>query len=126
MMNFLEFVSDQYASLNIDHHFNGFILNKIPITKRLKLREVVSGKILFGSLSDNNNPASHPDLLKFPVDNLGSPITFTLDQKPYVEVSAGIENIFKFFRVDVVKRLTYLSNPNVSDIGIRVRFRFDF
>jgi hypothetical protein len=126
LMNFLEFVSDEYISLNVDHHFNGFIFNKIPILKKLKLREVASGKILYGTLSNTNNPNYDNDLFKFPVDYEGNPITFTLEKEPYVEISVGVENIFKFFRVDVVKRLTYLNNPNVSDIGIRARFRFDF
>ena len=126
MMNFLEFVSDEYASLIMDHHFNGFIFNKIPLAKKLKLREVVSAKILFGNLSDNNNPSANPDLFKFPVDNQGAPITFSLEKKPYIEVSAGLDNIFKFIRVDLVKRLTYLDHPNVSGLGVRVRFKMDF
>jgi hypothetical protein len=126
LMNFLEFVSDQYTSINIDHHFNGFLFNKLPLTNKLQIREVVSGKILFGSLSDHNNPDSNPDLFKFQTDDFGNPSTFSLSQGPYIEVSAGVENIFKFFRVDLVKRLTYLDHPNVADWGVRVRFRFDF
>ncbi len=126
LMNFLEFVSDEYVSLNVDHHFNGFIFNKIPLTKRLKLREVISGKILLGNVSKNNNPDYNPDLFQFPADAQGNPITYTLEQKPYIEISAGIDNIFKFFRVDLVKRLTYLNHPNVAEIGLRVKFRFDF
>lgn len=126
LMNFLEFVSDRYTSINIDHHFNGFIFNKLPLTRKLQIREVVSGKILFGSLSDTNNPDYNPDLFKFQADDFGNPMTYSLSQGPYVEVSAGIENIFKFFRVDLVKRLTYLDHPNVTDWGVRVRFRFDF
>ncbi len=126
LMNFLEFVSDEYASINIDHHFNGFIFNKIPLVKKLKLREVASAKILYGTLSNENNPDYNPNIFKFPTDNVGNPITFTLEKEPYIELSAGVDNIFKFFRVDIVKRVTYLNNPNVSDIGIRARFRFDF
>jgi len=126
LMNFLEFVSDQYVSLNIDHCFNGFIFNKIPLLKKLKLREVVTCKMLYGSLDKKNNPDYQSDLLKFPVDNTGKPITYTLEEKPYIEVSAGVSNIFKFFRVDVVKRLSYLDHPDVADIGIRARFKFDF
>lgn len=126
LMNFLEFVSDQYISLNIDHSFNGFIFNKLPILKKLKLREVATCKVLYGSLNERNNPDLQSDLFIFPVDNSGNPVTFTLEKKPYIEVSVGISNIFKFFRVDLVKRLTYLDHPNVSDIGIRARFKFDF
>ncbi len=126
LMNFLEFVSDQYTSVNIDHCFNGFIFNKIPIIKKLRLREVITCKVLYGSLSDSNNPNKENGLFKLPADSDGNPTTFTLEKKPYMEASVGISNIFKFFRVDVVKRLTYLDLPNVASIGIRARFKFDF
>jgi hypothetical protein len=126
MMNFLEFVSDQYTSLNIDHCFNGFFINKIPLINKLKLREVVTCKILYGGVSNTNNPKYHNDLFKFPVEDDGTPITYTLEKKPYIEASAGLGNIFKFFRIDVVKRLTYLDHPHVASTGIRARFKFDF
>lgn len=126
LMNFLEFVSDQYGSLNFDHCFNGFFFNRIPVLKRLKFREVVTCKVLYGNLTSQNNPNLHPDLFKFPADADRNPLTFTLDKKPYVEVSAGISNIFKLFRVDMVQRLTYLDHPHVSATGVRVRFKMDF
>ena len=126
LMNFLEFVSDQYTSLNIDHCFNGFIFNKVPLLKKLKWREVVTCKVLYGSVSNTNDPEKQSGLFKFPVDNQGNPMTFILEKKPYVEASVGISNIFKFFRVDVVKRLTYLNQPEVASTGIRARFKFDF
>jgi len=126
LMNFLEFVSDQYVSLNVDHCFNGFIFNKMPVIKKLKLREVATFKVLYGSLSDSNNPNYENGLFKLPTDNEGNPITYTLEKKPYIEASVGISNIFKFFRIDLVKRLTYLDHPNVASTGIRARFKFDF
>ncbi len=126
LMNFLEFVSDKYASINIDHYFNGFFFNKIPLLRRLKWREVISIKALYGGVGSNNNPDNNPALLKFPVYPDGVPITYTLDKKPYVEGSIAIANIFKFFRIDLVKRFTYLDHPNISTLGIRARFRFDF
>ena len=125
-MNFLEFVSDQYTSLNIDHCFNGFFFNKIPLFKRLKLREVVSLKLLYGGLSSINDPSKQSDLFKFPLDNLGKPITYTFDNGPYVEGSIGISNILRYFRVDLIKRFTYLGNPGVSSWGIRMKGKFDF
>lgn len=125
LMNFLEFVSDQYVSVNIDHYFNGFFFNKIPLLKRLKLREVVSAKVLYGGVGDQNIPDNDNTLFRFPTDGNGNTTTFTLENKPYIEVSAGVTNIFNFFRVDVVRRLTYLNNPTVTPMGIRVRFRLD-
>lgn len=127
LMNFMEFVSDKYVSLNTDYYFNGFIFNKIPLLKKLKLREVASAKVLYGSVRPENNPAFNAGAMRFPSDTAtGMPTTFTLQREPYVEVSVGIANIFKLIRVDLVKRLTYLDNPNVAEWGIRTRVKFDF
>ena len=126
LMNFLEFVSDQYTSINIDHCFNGFFFNKIPIIRRLQLREYATFKILEGSVSNTNDPNKNADLFKFPVYADGRTATYGLGKTPYIEGSVGVGNIFKIFRVDLVKRFTYLNNPNISTIGLRMRFRFDF
>ena len=125
LMNFLEFVSDRYASVNIDHCFNGFIFNKIPVIKKLKLREIITFKAIYGKLGNNNNPDYQADLFKFPTDTNGVPLTYTLDNKPYIEAGIGVSNIFKIFRVDLIKRYTYLGNPNVDKLGFRVQFRID-
>ncbi len=125
LMNFLEFVSDRYASVNIDHCFNGFLLNKVPLVKKLKLREVVTCKVLYGQLYDHNNPEYNTSLLSFPADASGLPLTYTLERKPYIEGSIGLSNIFRILRVDFIRRFTYLDNPNVARYGIRVQFRLD-
>jgi len=127
LMNNLEFISDHYASANMDYYFNGFIFNKVPLLKKLKLREVASAKILYGGVRAENDPATSQSVLIFPKDgSTGDPTSFALNGKPYVEVSVGINNIFKLVRVDLVKRLTYLDNPDISKWGIRARVRFDF
>lgn len=126
LMNFLEFANDHYESINIDQHFYGFFFNKIPLLKRLKWREVVSVKALWGGVSDQNNPSLHPSLFQFPVNGNGQPITYALGRTPYVEGSVGIENIFKFIRVDLVRRFNYLDHPDVAKWGIRTRVDFNF
>ncbi|GGK72649.1 DUF5686 family protein [Rufibacter glacialis] len=126
LMNFLEFVSDQYVSLHVDLCFNGFLFNKLPLIKHTKLREFATVKVLYGKVREENNPAYHQELLAFPTNPLGLPFTHSLDKKPYVEASVGVGNIFKFFRLDVVKRLSYLDHPGVSELGLRGRFKFDF
>lgn len=126
MMNFLEFVSDRYAAYFGEYHFNGFLFNQIPLLKKLKLRTIVSFKALYGNLSNANNPNVTPGLMPFPADANGNPTTFTLKGRPYMEASVGIGNIFQLFRVDLVKRLSYLNNPNVTQYGIRISFKVDF
>ena len=125
LMNFQEFVSDHFFAINIDHHFNGLFFNRIPLLKKLKWREVVSLKMLYGGVRDENKPTNDPSLIKYPVID-GGPATFSLDKKPYIEGSVGITNIFKLIRIDLVKRFNYLENPYVASLGIRARFKFDF
>ncbi len=126
LMNFLEFVSDEYFALFIEHHFNGFILNKIPLFKRLKWRTIISAKGIYGKLSDANNPEVTSGLMQFPTYENGVSTTYSLSSEPYAEASVGVGNILKFFRVDLVRRMTYLDNPYVNKYGVRVRFKFDF
>jgi hypothetical protein len=126
LMNFLEFISDEYVAIDIHHYFNGFFFNKIPVLKILKWREVATLKMLFGNITDNNNPSLHEDLFLLPQDQYGNPTSFSLSGKPYMEASVGIANMFKIVRVDFIKRLNYLQNPHVSSFGIRVRAKFDF
>ncbi|HTJ12271.1 MAG TPA: DUF5686 family protein [Dinghuibacter sp.] len=126
LMDFMEFVSDHYGALNIDQNFGGFFFNKIPLLKGLKLREVGSLKVLYGGIRDENNPYKTAGLFKFPQYSDGDPSTYSLDGRPYIEVSGGIGNIFKVVRIDYVRRLTYLSHPYVDQWGIRVRTKFEF
>ncbi len=133
MMNFMEFLSDEYASLKITHYFNGFIFNKLPLFKHLKLREVLSFKALYGNLTPENDPNIHPELYRFPTDVDGNPSTFAFDKGiPYVEASVGVMNLFKVFRLELLQRLTYLDNPNISStfgvqgLGIRAKGKIDF
>ncbi|MFB6305985.1 MAG: DUF5686 family protein, partial [Flavobacteriales bacterium] len=132
LMNFLEFQNDQYVSLYINHFFNGYILNKIPLFKRLKLRGVAGFKLLWGNLSDKNDPRKSHDQFKFPRTRDGDQATFEMDEGPYMEGSVGVKNIFKFLRVSVLKRFNYLDHPNISSFlgtkgwGVRIRAEFEF
>ena len=126
LMNFLEFVSDEYVSLFVEHHFNGFILNRVPLLRHAKWRLILSFKGIYGQVTDKNNPDVTSGLMLFPTDSHGNPTTFTLQNDPYMEASVGVGNILNFFRVDLVKRLTHLDNPIVQEYGIRVRFKFEF
>ncbi|WP_345950156.1 MULTISPECIES: DUF5686 family protein [unclassified Mucilaginibacter] len=126
LMNFQEFVSDHYASITIDHNFNGFLFNKVPLLRKLKLREVVNFKSLWGGVRSENNPARDPSLLRFPTNNLGQATTYSLSNGPYMEGSIGVGNIFKVLRLDLVRRFSYLDNPNAPKLGLRTYVKFDF
>ena len=116
-MNFNEFASDQYVSLRYRHSFEGFLLNRIPLMKKLKWRAVANGNLLFGSVR-NENVLNVPSL-----DPAGNPLESfgRLDpSKPYLELGYGIENIFKFFRVDFFHRMTYLDAPEARPFVVKV------
>lgn len=126
LMNFMEFMSDRYASLNIQHSFNGLFFNKIPLIKKLQWREVASFKILTGTITSENDPGKNPDLYRFPLDHKGLFRAGPVGRTPYIEGSVGISNIFKFLRVDMVRRFTHLNQPGVAKWGVRARINIDF
>ncbi|NQD70553.1 carboxypeptidase-like regulatory domain-containing protein [Sphingobacterium shayense] len=126
LMNFLEFVSDQSVATNVQYYMNGFILNKIPLIKKLQWREVFSVKAIYGGLRESNNPAYNQEVFQFQKNENDEPITYGFGSKPYVEASVGLTNIFKFVRVDYVRRLNYTDLPDAPKHGIRVRVKFDF
>ena len=111
MMNALEFATDQYAQVNMTWHMKGMIFNRIPLIKHLKLREIIVFNGLAGSLSDRNNPAlRHPGLFELPEG------TGPMNGVPFLEVGAGIENIFQLFRVVYYYRITHRDN-NLTWLG---------
>ncbi|MFZ4543549.1 MAG: DUF5686 family protein [Saprospiraceae bacterium] len=126
LMNYLEFVSDKYVMMHVNHNFGGIVLNRIPAVKKLRLREGVSFKAVYGGLDSQNIPSSTNQLLKFPVNDKMLPITRALGNVPYMEASAGISNIFGFLRIDYIWRLNYLSQPDIQKWGIKALFDFDF
>ena len=120
MMNAMEFVADQYVSLSMTYYLKGWILNRVPLIKWLRLREVVSFSGIYGGLSDRNNPTLTPGLFQLPDG------TMPLGNKPYMEASVGLENILKILRVDYYRRLSYLDNPGIKKGGFRIALRFSF
>jgi hypothetical protein len=122
-MNYLEFVTDHWAGLNINQSFNGFFLNKIPLIERLKWREYLSFKILYGGLRNENNPANSPNLFQFPASSNG---IYSLSRTPYTEAGVGVGNIIKLFRLDFIKRFTYLDHPGASRYVVKLTLNVDY
>lgn len=122
LMNPMEFINDSYVSWDLTYWANGAIFNYIPLFKRLKLREVFCFRGVSGVLSDRNNPDLNPDLYRFPVDGN----TVNMNWKPYMEVSAGIDNILKCIRLDYVWRISYRNLPNIDRRGLRIAMHITF
>ena len=131
LMQPMEFIMDEYVALYATYFFKGWILNRIPGINRLKLRGVISFSGIYGGLTDKNNPyiAGNEGLYKFPdsstFDANGEYVSgYTsspIGKLPYMEFTAGFENILKFIRIDYVRRITYndymLPNGNRRKIG---------
>ena len=136
LINNMEFLNDRYASLDVSWNLQGKIFNRIPLLKKLKWREFIGVKCLWGTLTDKNNPllpqnTNDTELMLFPghYDAAGNYHTssYVMDpKKPYVEVSAGIHNIFKLLHVEYVRRLNYNELPTASKWGIRFMIRTVF
>ncbi len=121
LMNYGEFVSDESVSMHYRQYFEGLLVNRIPLMSRLKWRLVGTANIIYGSLRKSNQaliseftPSGYPALKT----------GFFSTGKPYVELGYGVENIFKFFRVDFVHRMSYLDNPDVRKFGVLVTVQF--
>jgi hypothetical protein len=120
-MDFFEFSSDTYVSMRYKHSFEGLILNKIPLMKKLKWRLVGNANMIYGSIRESN-----VNMVNYPLDEDGLeviPFT-TLADKPYMELGYGVENIFKILRVDAFHRITYLDRPNVNKFGLKFSLQF--
>lgn len=109
-----EFTSDEYIKLFFSHYFNGYLLDKVPLIKKLKWRSLLSYKAVLGRLSNENETLNSLNNIKTPFP------------KPYMEASAGIENIFRIFRIDAIWRLSYLNTTDAVKFGLRGSIQFEF
>lgn len=126
LINNMEFLNDRFASLDVSWDLNGKIFNRIPLLKKLKWREYIGVKVLWGKLTDKNNPtldrnAGDHLLMQFPEG------CYVMDpHRPYVEYILGIHNIFKLLHVEYVHRCNYTSLPTAKKDGIRFMLRMTF
>lgn len=110
MLDYLEYVHDKYLHAYLNYHLNGFFFRRMPLLKKTDLREVISAKLLMGSVNDK-----HQQIVSFPS------VISTMDN-PYIELGAGVENIFKMFRIEAVWRLNPASVIGAPSFGIRAMF----
>lgn len=122
LMKPMEFINDQALSWDLTYWGNGVLMNRLPLIKRLRLREVLTLRGIWGSLSDKNNPAQSSDVFLFPADALCQP----MGDKPYMEAGVGIDNILTILRVDYVWRLTYRDHAGTDRRGVRIQLHFNF
>ena len=126
LINNMEFLNDRYASVDLAWDMNGKIFNRIPLLKKLKWREYIGFKGLWGSLTDKNNPflfqnMGDATLMYFPEGS------YVMNPKrPYMELILGVHNIFKLFHVQYVRRLNYNELPTAHKQGVRLMMRMSF
>ena len=126
LINTMEFLNDRFASLMVSWDLNGKIFNRTPLIRNLHWREYIGFRMLWGTLTDKNNP--------FLAQNAGSPILMNFPEgsnvmdskKPYAEIVLGVHNIFKFFHVEYVRRLNYNELPTSPKWGMRYTIAFSF
>lgn len=114
LMNFYEFVADEYAAVQLEHHFNGRIFSRIPYLRKLNLREIIGARGVYGTVSDANKLIN------------ASGLNYIAPERGYWEYNVGVGNIFKVFRIDFVWRGTYLNLPDANKFGIKGSFGFYF
>ncbi len=115
-LDFYEFVTDTYATVHLEHNFNGRIFSRIPFLRKLNLREIVGFRAAWGSISDANITLSSPTNIPL----------LAPDDEPYWEYSLGVGNIFKIFRIDFNFRGNYLDAPEARPFGVTGTFGFSF
>ena len=131
LMKPMEFINDQALSWDLTYWGNGVLMNRLPLIKKLRLREVLTLRGLWGSLSDKNNPSKalqgvdahgNRDIFLFPGDVLCQPMA----GKPYLEAGVGLDNILTILRVDYVWRLNYRDHAGTDRHGVRIQLHFNF
>ncbi len=116
LLRYYEFISDTWVGFNIEHRLQGFIMDRIPLVRKLKLRLVYGGKMVVGTLA-----SKHKSEMELP--SFSHTLSFT---KPYAEVSIGVENVLKYIRIDAIWRLTYLNHQDITKFGVKFVFTGDF
>lgn len=114
LLDYYDFVADEYASLHFEHHFNGRLFSRVPLLRKLNWREIVGIKGVYGTVSDENRLINASGLI------------YRAPEDIYWEYNAGIGNIFKVLRIDFAWRGSYLSIPDANKFTVKASFGFYF
>ena len=114
LLDYYEFITDQYATLHVEHNFNGRLFSKVPLLRKLNLREIIGARAVIGMVSDKNRAI-----------NL-SEFNYIAPEKPYWEYHAGVGNIFKLVRVDFIFRGNYKDTPDATLFTVKAGINFEF
>lgn len=114
LLQYYEFVADQYTSIHLEHHFNGRIFSRVPLLRKLNWREIVGIKGVIGSVSDENTAMN------------ASGLVYRSPTEGYWEYHAGVGNIFKCFRLDFCWRGNYFNVPDANTFAVKGSFGFYF
>lgn len=114
LLNYYDFVADQYTSLHLEHNFNGKLFARVPMLRKLNWREIIGIKAVYGSVSDENKAIN------------ASGLNYVAPVDGYLEYHAGIGNIFKVARIDCAWRGSYFDMPEARNFTVRVGFGFYF
>jgi hypothetical protein len=119
LMKRFEFITDKFIGFNVEHNFGNGLFRYIPLTRKLKFRQFWSAKGLIGNLSNENKQLNFVGNYPFK----------SLDNKMYLELGTGIDNIFKLFRLDFVWRVLPASQskePETARFGLFGSFKVAF
>ena len=114
-MDFFEFIADQYVSASLSYHMEGLIFNKVPLLRKLKLREVIGVRGIAGQVGANNSS------LDIRIPDVTNPLN-----KPFVEASVGIKNLLTLFRIDAAWRLTQRDLPSNRGFSLLIQMEIGF
>lgn len=114
LLDYYDFVADEYASLHFEHHFNGRLFSRVPLLRKLNWREIIGIKGVYGTVSDENRFIN------------ASGLVYRAPEDIYWEYHAGIGNIFKVLRIDFAWRGSYLTVPDANKFTVKASFGFYF